>query len=446
MVIKRFCLYILIVSALLLTTCDLDPSFDEYEGENFLAGNTLADWSLMPDMNFEEDAAGTSATDYMDFSPTGETGPAGGPVYRLEIKNLLTNGDFESATDPKTPWVFFNTATDIVTTTPLNTKMEILNTGSYTLDNNTAYIQTLNEEYIKIKLKEAFIIPRNYVPGKRYYFQFDYRTAAQFTLYFIPNWKLTSDEPNLEDSNFFQAFGGENGINDDASRDIRNTYPPISPVEGQLNDNIFTASETNFEENTDSLGITGYAEKAHGGYLDNFRIIRGSEGASKPIKEVDDGILNEFDLRTRIKLTIDHRDDMELIDGYYKFSIYVKEESTLPVNSFHSDRVELGIRGYDVDNLVNVDDQKVFYKTEELKTAYATTTGTYAGDWSEGWVQLVFASSNLIQVSQTSDDPVLELSVSPSNPGSTDSSWNRLSCGSILIADPVLEYSESPWE
>ena len=452
MVIKRFCLYILIVSALLLTTCDLDPSFDEYEGENFLAYNTLADWTLMPDMDFESDAAGTSATDYMDFSPTGETGPAGGPVYRLEIKNLLTNGDFESATDPKAPWIYFNTYTDTETDPPDDSKMAIVNTGTI-IDNNTAYIRTLNEEHLKIQLTKAFNNTATYVPGKSYHFQFDYRTGSPLNLYFIPDWIPSSSEPVLGDEYYYQVFGGEDGSKDGASVENLNTFPSF-PTDEEIEDedsgissnNRITASETAHASNTDSISLVGYAERSQVGYIDNFKIVRASEGASKPIKEVDEGLLDEFDLRVRIKLTTEHRTDLELIDGYYKFSIYVKEESSLPVNSFHSDRVELGIRGYDVDNLVNVDDQKVFYKTEELKTAYATTTGTYAGDWSEGWVQLVFASSNLIQVSQTSDDPVLELSVSPSNPGSTDSSWNRLSCGSILIADPVLEYSESPWE
>ena len=84
-------------------------------------------------------------------------------------------------------------------------------------------------------------------------------------------------------------------------------------------------------------------------------------------------------------------------------------------------------------------------KTQALADEFATSTGTFSGDWSSKWVQLVLESTNLVQLPNVSADSVFELTISPSNPGSSDSSWNRLSPGTILITEPKLEYSETPW-
>lgn len=410
--------------------CDTGLSFDEYDGENFLTAATLSSgsWVLMPDYADEFDDEGTDADDYMDYSATGATGPQGGPVYRLEIKNLLQNGDFELNT--KTPWDYLKNDTNATADPPADAKMLLFDSGANALDNYTAHVQTDEQEYLRFELKSGFVTQETYVPEKNYLFHFDYRTTSQLFAYYIPDW---TNDPSLSDA-YYQANGGAEGANDPPSLSNltnRNTYPPLSPVDDQKKDNRFTASATPLGTNTDSLSLVGNAEDNQEGYVDNFRVIRESEG--------------DFDLRLRIKLNIDHNSDLDLIDGYYKFSVYVRQEGTLPGNTFHADRVELGINGYDRENQKSVEENKVFYKTQALASAYATTTGTYAGDWSSQWVQLEFASQTLIQLSQTADDPVLELTISPSNPGNTDSSWNRLKPGSLLIADPRLEYSGKPW-
>ena len=69
----------------------------------------------------------------------------------------------------------------------------------------------------------------------------------------------------------------------------------------------------------------------------------------------------------------------------------------------------------------------------------------FSGDWTSSWVQLIFETDDTVQLPDITNTTVFELTVSPSNPGPTDSGWNRLSAGAISISDPKLEYSSTPW-
>ena len=419
---KRFVLLVSMLSAIVMTGCDLAPSFSEYAGESFLVTDSLSSegWELMPDYDFTADGAGTADEfDYMDFTEeVGEAGPAGGlggPVYRLEIKNLLDNGDFNVAAT--TPWEYYDKvalAAEVAAALP---EMDCSgNDGVISLVHDSG----IEEERLLIKFSDAFINTDTYVANKSYFFGYSYTNS--FYLYYIPGWDYSISSPDLDTGYFYQAeFGG-------------GTYPPAIPEvidvdeEDNINVNRFTASDS---PDNDVLAFAGTTQS---GTIDDFSIVRSPEG--------------DFDLKLRLKLYLDHRADLEMISGYYKFSVWVKEDPTAGLgtdNTFHADRVELGINGYDEDNHLNVDDAKVFYKTQDLADTYATSTGTYSGDWSSGWVLLEFASNKLIQLPDESTNTVMELTISPSNPGSSDSSWNRLSSGSILIADPTLEYTYKTW-
>jgi len=418
---KRYVLlFSIVISIGLLTTCKNPVSFAEYVGENFLAADSLTSegWALMPDLDFTADSAGTAAADYMDFTATGATGPEGGPVYRLEIRNLLQNGDFEDGT--VAPWRYFD-GTSVLA--PPVGKMEIISSGQEQIDGYTANIPDppgINaDERLQINLSTAFVNPATYLTGKNYYFNFDYRTNSLLYMLF-PQWDSSTLGGEL-----FLAQGGPDGTGDNQSILNRNTYPPVVPIQDQRNSNLILTSAAA----SDGLGFAGETQS---GSFDNFRIVRGAEG--------------NFDLRLRLKLNLDHRPDLTLIPGYYKLTLWVKQEDlTSKTNTFHADRVELGIKGYDLENQINVEEYKVFYKTQALADAYVTTTGTFPGDWTGSWVQLELASDKLIQLPNISQDPVLELTISPSNPGITDKSWNRLTAGTLLIADPALEYSGRPW-
>ncbi len=400
-------------------TCNLDPSFDEYDGENFLSQTAWSDWALMPDYSFE---SGTSASDYMDFSPVnGETGPNGGEVYRLEIKNLLQNGDFSSGV--VTPWKYYNR--EAPGTPPAAASAPKMTITSYSGNNKADFNLQLNpgsfDDQLLIRPSTDLINGNTYLSGKNYFFLFNYLDSGidKYTLYFFSNWDTLATNP-LENGKDYQTQAGQN-------------YPYTSIPEVDPNDptkitlNRFTASGTG--SNNDYLG---FASKTQVGAFDEFRIVRSPEG--------------DFDLRLRLKMDVDHRPDLDLISGYYRFSVWVKQaDLSGTTNTYHADRVEVGIHGYDSNNQLNVDDVRVYYKTQALADEFATSTGTFSGDWSSSWVELVLDSENLIQLPNVSTDSVFELTLSPSNPGSSDSSWNRLSPGTILISEPTLEYSETPW-
>ena len=418
---KRYFLLYSIVISLLVMACNLDPSFDEYDDEDFLSQTTWSDWALMPDYSFE---SGTSAGDYMDFSQvSGESGPNGGEVYRLEIKNLLQNGDFSNGTSTL-PWKYYDAyAPAIPTTTIPNTNiMEIVtSSGDNKADFSLSSDGDTIEERLLINPYSDFISSKTYVGGKIYLFSFNYElnsSTDKLSLYFFKNWNYSDN--TLPSGSY---------ITQELTNFPSSTIPITDPENPEnITPNYFTSSSTGFEN--DYLGFAKAETQL--GKFDDFRIIRSPEG--------------DFDLRLRLKMDIDHRSDLELISGYYRFSVWVKQADLTGLsNKFPADRIELGIRGYDEDNQLNVDDVKVFYKTQALADEFATSTGTFSGDWSSGWVQLVLESENLVQLPNVSTDPVFELSISPSNPGGSDSSWNRLSPGTILIAEPSLEYSETSW-
>ena len=432
-------------AGLFLWGCSAGDFFGEYSGESFLTTSSLADdqWQLMPDFSFE---TGTTVNDYMDFSlDSASGGPNGGPSYRLEIKNLLANGDFDDGTS--TGWYFYDfsagpdtdpLATDYVDATITTT------TGSNTMDGNFLRFtlsdtdrlgvifdntnDTSGESYVS-----AFLNTDTYIDNKSYVFSYRYRTASVLTSYYQDNWDGSTEDLDAQE---FQALGGTDGSADNKGEQNYNYFPPLDPDEitdstdengnYNINYNVITADN--------STEMDSYFFAASGN-IDDVTFVRDSSG--------------NFDLRLKLQLKIDHRSDLDLIPGYYKFSLYVKEENSGTSNVFEADRVELGITGYDLvsDELNSSPYTRVFYKSSSLHNLYSQSGEDFQGGWdSSSWTQLSFASDELFQLPDISDDYVMELTISPSNPGNSDASWNRLDAGSILIAEPTLEYSDSPWD
>ena len=364
MLIKRYILLFSILSSLILlsltiTGCDLAPSFSEYAGESFLDTDSLdSDWALMPDYDFTSE--GTTANDYMDFTSSAETGPAGGhggPVYRLEIKNLLQNGDFNDGTEA--PWEYYDKALTALESPAGPPEMD---SSTFASDIDIVHVNGSNEERLLIKFADAFTNTSTYVANKSYFFQYSYTNA--FYLYYIPGWDYSVSTPDLDTGYFFQAqFGG-------------GTYPSDIPetTDAEDPDNINVNKITASGASAYATDILTFAGTTQSGTIDDFRVVRAPEG--------------DFDLRLRMDISLNQRPDLEMISGYYKFSVWVKEDPSAGLgtnNTFNADRIELGIKGYDEANQLNVEDMKVFYKTQALADDFATSTGTYSGDWSSGW-------------------------------------------------------------
>ena len=420
-------------TALMAAGCSSPSLFSEYSDESFLSRSSFSDdaWQLMPDYDFE---SGTSATDYMAYSKVSSSGgPDGGPVYRLEIKNLLKNGDFEDGNG--VDWFHYDEPSqtfnaDAGTTVPTDFQVSDAFGVNLELDNYTAYFNISRDETIGIILSnngtnDAFRNPDTYITDKNYVFSYDYR-AISLSSYFEPNW--TTSSGNALGSYEFEVLGGPSGSDEGRSLDNYNYFPPLDPSSA-------SASQQNLikaQNDTDTDVFIIATDSPQSGYIDNITFVRDTDG--------------DFDLRLRLKMDINHRSDLDLIPGYYKFSVYVKAENSGTNNVFDADRVELGINGYDDDNSMLVEDTMVFYKTSELHNLYSQSGESFQGNWSSSWVQLSFASDQLIQLPDISENPVMELTISPSNPGTSDVGWNRLDAGSILISEPTLEYSDTPWD
>ncbi len=417
---------------LLATGCEEPDFFGEYSGKNFLPSDSLGpdgNWQLMPDYTFEE---GTLAKNYMGFSPKdGELGPRGGPVYRLEIKNLLRNGDFE---DPAIDDVWLTNGT----------KSYIPSTAPLALEGRSLKYNVNKDQMLYFNCPKALINEKCYLYDKSYLFSYDYRCGETQKSYFLLNSADSSAGPSKTEitgsSYRFTAYGGQNGQQEEPSTKNSNTFPPLDILKAQSQRiNNFTTKMPASGNINRFIFFPGASQVA---VIDNFKLIRDTEGP--------------FDLRLRLKLSLNDNNGLKLIPGYYRFSLWVKEAGTLPLNTFYADRIELGIESHDRRNLMDIKDYQVFYKTRELHNLYALNgrsfldgrhplTESSSLNWGENWVQLVLSSSQLIQLPDQSEEPVMELTISPSNPGPTDSGWNRLSPGVILIADPELEFSPVPW-
>jgi len=99
-----FGLAALFIMAFGISTCQQTDLFPEYRGTNLINSIPFADWTpdqTDPYMNYEQ-VTGTG------YEPP--SGHSGAEVYRLEIKNLISNGDFETSTVGAAPagWTAYN--------------------------------------------------------------------------------------------------------------------------------------------------------------------------------------------------------------------------------------------------------------------------------------------------------------------------------------------------
>lgn len=93
-----------LAGAAALTACSLNTDyFSDYRGANLISNYpfTSTSWKLTDDTT-----SNPTPADYMNWATAAATGPDGSSAYRLEIKNLIPNGDFEdtSVTYPTTAW------------------------------------------------------------------------------------------------------------------------------------------------------------------------------------------------------------------------------------------------------------------------------------------------------------------------------------------------------
>ena len=396
-------LAVLFFAALGLSTCKQIDLFPEYRGTNLLDDISFTSWvpdQTTPYMNYEQ-VSGTGYEPPIDH-PSAE-------VYRLEIKNLIPNGDFEASTVLAAPaataapagWTLVNGGGNPDT-------LEVIDSGNLginggvaggLIDNKTVHFAMDNAaDRVDFDLRDAANgTVDGFLKNASYLARFNYRTDGALIFEF---------NDTVISLDWWKFFGGENGGKTNIKLANLLEFPP-----GELKGSF---PETTVGDAADYYSTFGSLVTANSGpqkgYIDNVRLIR-------------------TDLMYKLRITLSYMDDTTepLISGYYRFSVYVKSDPDAGSNNrFASDRVCIGITGGGVSSGGTGFDESSFSSYAQY---YDGQDGEDFSNWSEISVDLALQVPN-------SSSRVMELSICP-----TDDSQGTLAmnAGSILISSPRLE-------
>lgn len=371
----------------MLAGCPQGPGpYENYVGVNLIADQGVFGFSVLPS-KWTPDAAAT----YLNFQlysavdvPAGA--PAGAEAWRLEIKNLVPDGDFESSAVgfPPNGWVAINGATLTTITNP---------TAGF-IDGQTMYLKCLDgTEMVDFDVRTAAAdgFPQN----NTYLVRFDYRTNKDRIVFEYNNLPVLP----LPEGAWTWIADGDTG----PTFVGRYQFPPVDIVPTVT---VGAAAQQHYVFN--SL-LTTAAHKIEA-YVDNFRLIRTNQS---------------YFVRMPIA---DGEAALSLVAGTYRFSVWVKLDPGTPVvlNRFSSRAVQISLkRTYqtiagEISTLTAV---KVFHDGVAFDLS--------DGQWHQVWVDLPGHEW------QTEGATVsMEVGISP-----TDETLGAgsLDCGSVLIAVPSLE-------
>ncbi len=308
-----FC--VLIVLA--LASCVPAADFGVFIGVNLIDSSHAADFTLWTAdqgsiyMNVEA-VAGQSYTD-------------GSQAYRLEIKNLLPNGDFDASTvgsaDPS--WI----------TSVITGSSSVVNGA---IKGNTLSFSLPNAELLSYDLKTG--LQDGFVAGGTYLVSFDYKLDPETLL----------------------PLSYNNGSSDYQTWSV--TSGTAFPKPGEEEADFFAHQSIDyFSINTISTGV------ALTGYLDNVRVAR---------------IDNTDGITCEIPFSLQGRPD--LIPGTYRFSVYVKADPAAgAANRFPAAGVSISVDGFPESGVTSVE-PAVAHPTDSGADWSSWTK--VSGDFTETWI------------------------------------------------------------
>jgi hypothetical protein len=389
---RRLCLAGAAGFLLMLAGCPQGPGpYEDYVGVNLIEDQAVFGFGVPG--RWTTDAAPV----YMDFSLEAlEAPPAGAPVgaavYRLEIKNLMPNGDFEATVPPAVPagWGSVGGAVLDSLEDP---------TAGY-IDGVTMHLACADgTEAIDFDIRAA--AADGFLQDNTYLAQFDYRTNKNRVVFEYNNL------PNLPLPEGFYTWSANGDVGN--TFDGRYEFPPVDIVP-----TVTVGSPIPDEHHYyfNSL-LTSVAHRIEV-YVDNFRVIRTNQSyfVRMPIA----------DLETT---------PPELVAGTYRFSIWLKRDpyvtpDPLYLNRFPSSAVELWLRRTY---------QTIAGETSTLTAQKAFRDGDDI-DLSDGQWHKVHVDLPGHEWQTEGATVSMEVGISPTDEtlgaGSMDS-------GSILIAAPSLE-------
>ena len=364
-----------LISAVLVisSSCGIFDHFSAYSGKDLISHLDLNNWSAAfgdPYMDYSETTAAAAGTTGLPDSTA--------LIYRLENKNLMPDGDFEAATPGTLPTGW--------TETNANVADAVAVVGA-PINGQALQFAEIQDEYLTFdisNISDSSIISSNYL--LRFDLLGDYTGSYFF---------------RVEDSGYINTYSST--IEDNS---ILYTFPSaFSTV--PLTEFLIRSNTTVFNINFAA------SQNLQSGYIDNFRIIKSDQ---------------DQDISIEIAYYNENRiDGLDLISGWYRFSLYVKADPSAGANNiFDSNAVTLSITALDSEGLASSSESACFSASD-----YSSFT-----DWTN-----IYIDTNLqIIVPDDAETTVIRLAVSPA---CTTGGSIGLDSGSILVSTPQLFYSST---
>jgi len=379
---------IIILCIPFLFSCPTEDYFSHIEGLELLTTDDRAF------IGWTTEYSKTVSMDYLEFTEaSADAGSTDGlsadaSIYRLELVNLVKNGDFEEALSAD--W----TAVD---QNPLGTTLEmqiVAGTGQYAMAGNVLYFNIEDpNDYLDLNLLSAL---NGFEEGGRYVLRYNLKSI------------------NTGGITFEQRFREAENDAVEWSFDITTKYRLYEiPYD-------FEAVDSSFDYNADqgsffTIGASQKSGTTQKGYLDNLRAGR-------------------TDVQSRLVFDVPWRDGgrPDLLSGYYRFSVMVKNDPTVTPNT--ANRIPAR------DICLGISTQNG-YTSETFHQAWEESSdGT---NWAE-WTEVYVVTDNSVQIDRPAgtmeimDYYPLELKIIPADPTGGSDTYD---VGSILIAEPSLEFS-----
>lgn len=432
--------------------CNLDTRyFKDYDGVNLIASLDLNAVDAITTAPYWISMTDVSGTDpYMNFSADATVpGPTGisNPVYRLELKNLLPNGDFSAGLSgywtpqnltatPKISLQIF----DADQTAGSGTKVVDDPGNGFALNgsnprpisgNSLFFFAGSANDQLYFDLDQA-LGSTNYVPG-RYLLHLDFKTAQ--TLY----------------AQYYEYDNTTNYSNRQSWAVGANLTTGL-----QLSDDYQTTST--MPNNTGRANVLGFGVTT---LTNRHRFSIGMEAAvGDPISGSPQALVldNVKILRTDVDHSIEFKifslstAQPKLLPGKYKFYLWVKDDPSVGTpggaNRFAADYLTVQVlaatktkaTGTDIvaQAIVPRGGNRPINQTESISTVAL-------GQWS-AWTRVAVTVPNVIDFLDEDPPvtvpatPVLTIRISPNQDFLTDAS--RWTPGSVMICQPWLQFFE----
>ena len=362
-----------VVLLLFAAGCPTSDFFAEYRRKNLVVGYDFDSgaWAVEYDITTAFTYAQFQSVTAVEAGTTAGLPDSSAPLYRIEAVNLAENGDFEAALSGN--WILPG-APITVTRDP--------GVGDEQLDGDSLYFNSDGSDTIDYDMKAGSMGVEN---TGSYAVRFDFKTpGGQINMTFETN-------DGTDSISLWGPFTSLEGWS------VRKDFPLDVPTVGS---SLFVSGAGNRIFSTGTLSDAVPTSPAQEGRIDNLRIAR-------------------VDSNERIEATVPltpSGSDVDLVSGWYRFSVWVKKEDSLQVtptvpNAFHASGLTLGVNG----------NREAFYPGTDY-------TGT---EWTKVSIDTFVDASGAVDPSDT----VLTLTITPSD----RTTLGRNDIGRVLVSTPSVE-------